>query len=474
MLKNYISDLLFENLEFQPTESQSNLISVLSAFIADNPAGEIMIINGYAGTGKTTLVRAMVRTFHQTGQKTVLLAPTGRAAKVLSQYSGSPAFTIHKKIYRQRTGSDGLGDFVLDRNLNKDTWFIVDEASMIGNSAPEIIFGSGDLLKDLLDYVHNEKNCHLILIGDKAQLPPVGLDISPALDPVCLRRMGYRVTEITLTDVVRQSANSGILMNATEIRKLISEKRVEVPFIRTMDLTDVQHTGGVELIEAISDSYDKYGMEDTIIVTRSNKRANRFNAGIRSQILWREEEISQGDLLMVVKNNYYWKDRDNKLDFIANGDILRIEKVKGYDELYGLRFADVLVTLPDYDDTGLEAKIILDVLDFDGPSLGSDKLRDLYSLIMEDYPNLTNKKDKAKMISENSWFNALQVKFAYAVTCHKAQGGQWKSVFIDQGYYTGEMLSIDYLRWMYTAFTRATEKLNLVNFSKEFIPPDEQ
>jgi len=474
MLKNYIAERLHVNMEFEPTESQGYLIDLLSDFIAAPAAAEIVLVKGYAGTGKTTLVRSLVRTLAELKQNAVLLAPTGRAAKVLSQYSGIPAFTIHKKIYRQKTGSDGMGDFVLDRNLHKDTWFIVDEASMIGNSAPETLFGTGDLLHDLLSFVHNDRNCHLVLIGDTAQLPPVGLDISPALNTAYLQRAGYSVREAILTDVVRQAADSGILESATMIRKLISEQKAEIPLIRTEGMPDLHHTGGVDLVEAISDSYDRFGMEETIIVTRSNKRANRFNAGIRSQILWREEELSQGDLLMVVKNNYFWKDSEKKLDFIANGDIMRIEKIRKYEELYGLKFADVLVTLPDYDDTELEAKIILDVLDVDGPSLDTLKQRELYNLVLEDHPELTNKKDRAKMISENPWFNALQIKFAYAVTCHKAQGGQWKSVFIDQGYFTDEMMSIDYLRWLYTAFTRATEELKLVNFARQFIPESER
>ncbi len=468
MIKNFITSKLFENLEFHPTESQSELISLLSAFIATGDSKEIMLIKGYAGTGKTTLVNSLVRTLSEMKQRSVLLAPTGRAAKVLFAYTGFTAWTIHKKIYRQKSGSDGLGSFMLDNNMHKDTYFIVDESSMIGTATGDSLFGSGDLLRDLLEYVDNSRNCKLILIGDTAQLPPVGLDISPALDKKVLELNGWMVREFTMTDIVRQAKDSGVLMNATLIRDHITSGNIQIPVLDTEVFQDINRVGGAELLELISNSYDRAGEEDTIIVTRSNKRANKFNAGIRSQILWREEQISKGDLLMVVKNNYYWKDEEKKIDFIANGDIARIERVIGFEEIYGLHFADVQLSFIDYGGLEFEAKIMLDVLEVEGPSLPMEQHREFYSTILEDYPELTTKKKRAEKMSNDPYFNALQVKFAYAVTCHKAQGGQWKNVFLDQGYFVEDMMSMDYLRWLYTAFTRAIDNLYLVNFSDKF------
>jgi exodeoxyribonuclease V len=468
MTKKYITSRLLNNLDFQPTRSQEELIDSLAAFIGSGNSREIFLVKGYAGTGKTTIVNSLVRTLKETGSRSVLLAPTGRAAKVMFAYTGHPAWTIHKKIYRQQSGSDGLGVFVLDRNLHKDTCFIIDEASMIGQSASDSVFGTGNLLSDLLQYVGSGANCRLIMIGDTAQLPPVKLDVSPALDKRVLESFGYSVSEIVLTDIVRHELDSGILANATSIRKNITAERYDIPALQVNGFPDVERVGGAELLERLSDSYDKYGEEETIVVTRSNKRANRFNAGIRSQILWREEQISRGDLLMVVKNNYFWKDPDAKIDFIANGDIARIERVIGFEEIYDMKFANVELSLIDYDDMVFEAKVMLDVLDVDGPSLPVEDQRKLYLKILEDYPELTNKKKRSEQIMKDRYFNALQVKFAYAVTCHKAQGGQWKSVFLDLGYFTEDMISLDYLRWLYTAFTRATEKLYLVNFSDLF------
>ncbi len=468
MLKNFISSKLLDNLEFHPTESQSALIDLLSVFIARGDSREIMLIKGYAGTGKTTLVNSLVRTLSEMKQKSVLLAPTGRAAKVLFAYTGNTAWTIHKKIYRQKSGSDGLGSFVLDNNMHKDTYFIVDESSMIGTSTGDSLFGSGDLLRDLLTYVDNNRNCKLILIGDTAQLPPVGLEISPALDKQVLESNAWLVSEFTMTDIVRQAKDSGVLMNATLLRDHITNNNTEIPILNILPFTDIQRIGGAELLELISDSYDKEGETDTIIVTRSNKRANRFNAGVRSQILWREEQISKGDLLMVVKNNYYWKDEEKKIDFIANGDIAKIERVIGFEEIYGLHFANVQLSFIDYGGLEFEAKIMLDVLEVEGPSLPIELQREFYSTVLEDYPELTTKKKRAEKMSNDPYFNALQVKFAYAVTCHKAQGGQWKNVFLDQGYFVEDMMSMDYLRWLYTAFTRAIDNLYLVNFSDKF------
>jgi exodeoxyribonuclease-5 len=449
---------------------QEDLIRELGIFLAGEMSPEIMLVKGYAGTGKTTLLKSLVKTLSELKQKSVLLAPTGRAAKVLTAYSGHPAWTIHKKIYRQKSGRDGLGEFVLDRNLHKNTCFIVDEASMIGDRSPNTFFGSGDLLRDLLDYVEAGSQCRLVLVGDTAQLPPVGLDLSPALNRERLESFGYRVREIELTDVVRQAEDSGILHNATSIRNLITDGLEDYPRFHFDSFPDITMISGSELLETISASYDRYGTSDTIVVTRSNKRANKFNAGIRNQILWREEQVSPGDLLMVVKNNYFWKDSERRIDFIANGDIIRIEKVVSTEEVHGHKFANILITLPDYKDIEMDVKVLLDVIDLDAPSLNYEQQKTLYLSVAEDYPDESSRRKVAEKISTDPYYNALQVKFAYAVTCHKAQGGQWKSVFLDQGYFTDEMLSLDYLRWLYTAFTRATEKLYLVNFAKQFIP----
>jgi exodeoxyribonuclease-5 len=470
MLTKYVSAKLTENLEFRPTEGQLQMIGELARFLTGEEPGEIMLVKGYAGTGKTTLVSSVVKTLSSMKLKSVLLAPTGRAAKVLSAYTGSSAWTIHKKIYRQKSGRDGLGEFVLDRNLHKDTFFIVDEASMIGEGQGGSPFGSGDLLKDLLEFVDSGIRCRLILVGDTAQLPPVGLEISPALDKARLEQFGYHVREIEMRDVVRQTADSGILFNATQIRTLIAARKEAYPAFRFDSFPDVSLIGGSDLLEAIGSSYDRYGVGETMVVTRSNKRANRFNGGIRDQILWREEEVMGGDLLMVVKNNYYWKDEHNQVDFIANGDIVRVLKVKGKEEVHGHRFANLCIAMPDYNDLELDVKVLLDVIDLDAPSLTNDQQRSLYMAVAEDYPEASNRRQVATKVTADPYYNALQVKFAYAVTCHKAQGGQWKSVFLDQGYFTDEMLSLDYLRWLYTAFTRATEHLYLVNLSDQFIP----
>lgn len=470
MLRNFISDRLLENLEFQPTSGQEELISQLGVFLASDDTQEIMLVKGYAGTGKTTLIKSLVKTLNSLNQKSFLLAPTGRAAKVLTAYSGQAAWTIHKKIYRQKSGRDGIGEFVLDRNLHKQTCFIVDEASMIGDRSPDAFFGSGDLLRDLLDYVETGSQCRLVLVGDTAQLPPVGLEMSPALSPERLMSFGYSVREIELTDVVRQAEDSGILHNATSIRNLITARIDDYPPFQFDSFPDITLISGTELLDTISSSYDKYGTSETIVVTRSNKRANKFNAGIRSQILWREEKLSPGDLLMVVKNNYFWKDGEKRIDFIANGDIVRVERVVSTEEVHGHTFANITISMPDAQNIELDVKVLLDVIDLDAPSLNYDQQKTLYLSVAEDYPNEPSRRKVADKISTDPYYNALQVKFAYAVTCHKAQGGQWKSVFLDQGYFTEEMLSLDYLRWLYTAFTRASEKLYLVNFAKQFTP----
>lgn len=468
MLKKHIEALLRTNLAYDPTGSQEDLISSLAGFIQAGNEMEILLVNGYAGTGKTTLVRSLVITLDHFGQSCSLMAPTGRAAKVLSSYTGKPASTIHRKIYRQKSMKDGLGQFVLDRNLTKDTLFIVDEASMISDQAQEHnLFGSGKLLDDLIEYVYSKEGCKLILIGDEAQLPPVGLDHSPALDPEVLGSYGLTVHKAFLDDVIRQSRDSGILMNATLIRRLLDKERKEWPRLITGDYPDILPVNGPDLIETISDAYDRSGMSNTIIVTRSNKRANHYNAGIRSQILWREEEISTGDILMVVRNNYYWT-QDYDLDFIANGDIAEIRRIRRYEERYGLRFADVTLSFPDYQQIEMDVKIMLDTLGMDSPSLNYEESRGLYFKILEDHPEVKTRKKRNEIIREHPYYNALQVKFAYAVTCHKAQGGQWDTVFLDQGYIHEGMLGREYNRWLYTAITRAVKQLYLVNFSKRF------
>jgi exodeoxyribonuclease-5 len=470
MLKNHIITTITKHLEFDPTPGQAKLINKLAEFIINKRKNEVFLINGYAGTGKTRMISAIVRALYALKHKSVLLAPTGRAAKVLASYTGHKAFTIHKKIYRQHASKDGFGHFSLDENLHTNTFFIVDEASMISNQPLDIsVFGSGYLLNDLLTYVHNDKNCRLIIVGDVAQLPPVKLNVSPALKSKTYEQIGYTYQGANLTEVIRQEKESGILHNATIIRRLIEKKEIELPKFKTEGYADIVRLNGNEMAETITDAYDQYGMDQTIIINRSNKNSNNYNFGIRQQILWREDELMAGDYLMVVKNNYYWlPDDENDLDFIANGDIGEIVKISGAKELYGYRFADVILRLIDHEDVEIEATIMLDTLYMNTPSLPGDKQKAFFYQVMEDYADTKTKKAQYRKVLTNPYYNALQVKFAYAVTCHKAQGGQWKAVFIDQGYMTEDMVNMEYLRWLYTAVTRATEKLFLVNFNEKF------
>jgi len=429
------------------------------------------LIKGYAGTGKTTMINVLTQVLSVLKIRSVLMAPTGRAAKVMSGYSGKPAFTIHKSIYRQKSSSDGMGKFVLDKNFNKNTCFIVDEASMIPDSIGEnSVFGSGRLLDDLLEYVYSGKNCRLVLVGDTAQLPPVGLDVSPALNAHVLEAYALDVREIELTDVVRQTEGSGILSNATAMRRLIAENSSARGFfpVEINDSCDIERISGGDLIETITTCYDRYGLFETTVVTRSNKRANLFNKGIRGAILYKENEIECGDLLMIVKNNYFWPDDAAGIEFIANGDIAEIISIRGYEEMYGFRFADVSLKFIDYNNVELDCKIFLETLSLETASFSYEKNRELFEAVSEDYLDIPNKRERWKKIKENPYFNALQVKYAYALTCHKAQGGQWKAVFVDHGYLTEEMLDTEYYRWLYTAFTRPVEKLFLVNFHKGF------
>lgn len=465
MLTSYISSQIYSNFQFEPTFGQKKLIEELSFFIAESKNGENFIVNGYAGTGKTTLIGAVVDTLKKFNVGSVLLAPTGRAAKVMVQYTGAPAYTIHKKIYRQK--SITADRFVLDKNLHKDTYFIVDETSMLSNSSYEnTIFGSGNLLDDLVEYVNGGTNCRLIFVGDNAQLPPVGLRESPALDEYYMQRYGKTQCR-TLSEVLRQEAGSGILMNATKVRGLIERETLCVPQF-DMNYPDIKRIGGIDFLEEIDTAYHSYGMKNTLVITRSNKQANRFNQGIRNQVLCQEEEICPGDLVMIVKNNYHYSNGDKDLEFIANGDIAEIVRIRRYEEKYGFRFVDAVIRLPDYDALEMDCKILLDTLSSDTPSLNQEDSRRLFDHVEQEYADIKNKRNRYNKVKEDPYYNALQVKFAFAVTCHKAQGGQWKCVFIDRMLFGSEQITKDLLRWLYTAITRAQEKVYMVNFDDRF------
>ncbi|MBQ8239901.1 MAG: AAA family ATPase [Bacteroides sp.] len=469
MINTYLGQQIKTNFPYKPTFEQEKVVKILADFLFCHETDSLFLLKGYAGTGKTSLIGALVKTLDQLEQKCVLLAPTGRAAKVFAHYAGHPAFTIHKKIYRQRSFSNELDNFSINDNLHQHTLFIVDEASMIANDGLSgSMFGTGRLLDDLVQYVYSGQGCRLMLIGDTAQLPPVGEEESPALSANALKGYGLKVYEGMLTEVVRQLSDSGILWNATELRRYIAEEDFfTLPPIRVEDFPDIKVMPGNELIEAIGECYDRAGMDETIVVCRSNKRANIYNKGIRNTILYREEELESGDLLMVAKNNYYWTEGCKEIDFIANGDIAEVRRVRREREMYGFRFADVTLRFPDYDDMELEVTVLLDTLHTDSPALPKEMNDKLFYSVLEDYADITIKRERMKKMKSDPYYNALQVKYAYAVTCHKAQGGQWKRVFLDQGYMTEEMLSPDYFRWLYTAFTRATETLYLVNWPKE-------
>jgi len=469
MRDTIIYNNLCKNLGNIPTDDQSDALKKIALYICDNNNDVIFLMTGYAGTGKTSVISSIVKTLDSLRMRSVLLAPTGRAAKVLASYSGRQAFTIHKKIYRQKSSKDGFGSFSLDRNLHKDTFFIVDEASMVSNSSGDSsLFGSGRLLDDLIEYVYSGTECKLILVGDTAQLPPVGSVVSPALDPVSLGSYGFGLISCELKQVVRQSETSGVLMNATRVRLQVAENDLVHPLIDCINYKDTIRITGEELIDEISAAYGTCGMEGTIIVVNSNKQANRYNQGIRNRIFFREEEISPGDMVMVVKNNYSIIDEDEEgAGFIANGDIAEVRKIRQYEERYGFRFADMVLKFPDYN-LETEAKVMMDVLHLDTPALPSDRNKELYQNILADYLHIKTRRKQFEAVKSNPYFNALQIKFAYAVTCHKAQGGQWERVFIDQGMFNRNEISIDYLRWFYTALTRSTDKVYLVNFSENF------
>ena len=522
-IQEFIDEVVRE-FGFTPTYDQQNALETFARFLADRSQNCVMVMRGSAGTGKTSLAGAMVRTFTRLGQKLLLMAPTGRAAKVFAMNSGHTAFTIHRKIYREKSYSGLGGQFSLNENMHKNMLFMIDEASMIGRGGGMTSdFGTGDLLSDLVQFVYNGQNCRMLLVGDCAQLPPVGEEEAPALHAEVLEAMGLKVYECDLREVLRQSQDSGILVNATYIRSLtpapsprrgeiqlesdsglidsnmgesrlnssFSPRRGEVqlqsdsgldfsefscdnllnvglPRIRFKGFADIVMVPGDELVERISSSYADVGMDETMVVTRSNKRANVYNQGIRATVLDREDELCTGDLLMVVKNKYLDKPQGDhgQLAFIANGDRVKVQRVCNIRELFGFRFADVWLQFPDYDDFEMQQTVILDTLTTEAPALTHEQQEQLYEAVMEDYADIPLKRDRMAKLKQDEYFNALQIKYAYAVTCHKAQGGQWAHVYIDQGYMTDDMLTPDYIHWLYTAFTRATEKLFLVNWPK--------
>ncbi|OFP39434.1 ATP-dependent endonuclease [Prevotella sp. HMSC069G02] len=522
-IQEFIDEVVRE-FGFTPTHDQLNALETFARFLADREQNCVMVMRGSAGTGKTSLAGAMVRTFTRLGQKLLLMAPTGRAAKVFAMNSGHTAFTIHRKIYREKSYSGIGGQFNLNDNMHKNTLFMIDEASMIGRGGGMTSdFGTGDLLSDLVQFVYNGQNCRMLLVGDCAQLPPVGEEEAPALHAEVLEAMGLKVYECDLREVLRQSQDSGILVNATYIRSLtpapsprrgeillqsdsglidsnmgesrlnssLSPRRGEIqlqsdsgldfsefscdnllkvglPRIRFKGFADIVMVPGDELVERISSSYADVGMDETMVVTRSNKRANVYNQGIRATVLDREDELCTGDLLMVVKNKYLDKPQGDhgQLAFIANGDRVKVQRVRNIRELFGFRFADVWLQFPDYDDFEMQQTVVLDTLTTEAPALTHEQQEQLYEAVMEDYADIPLKRDRMAKLKQDEYFNALQIKYAYAVTCHKAQGGQWAHVYIDQGYMTDDMLTSDYIHWLYTAFTRATEKLFLVNWPK--------
>ena len=469
MIQDELVYQILQDFGFEPTQDQRNALHIFARFMTDRSENAAMILRGSAGTGKTSLAGAIVRAVNRLRIKVSLLAPTGRAAKVFSLNAGLAASTIHRKIYREKAFNGADGQFQLNNNMFRDMLFMVDEASMISLSQSNTTFGSGRLLDDLVQYVYsNGANCRLLLIGDKAQLPPVGEQESPALRADVLKGYGLQVYECDLDEVLRQSQHSGILWNATAIREMITyNTATQLPQIHLKGFADISIVQGNELIESLASSYSAVGMDETMVITRSNKRANIFNQGIRNTILGREEELTTGDLVMVVKNKYLEKDRSTDISFIANGDHAVVRRVRNIRELYGFRFADVALEFPDYDNTELDTVVVLDTLTTEAPALTHEQNEKLFQSVMEDYADVPRKADRMKQLREDEYFNAMQIKFGYAVTCHKAQGGQWAHIYLDQGYMTDEMLTPDYIHWLYTAFTRATEHLYLVNWSQK-------
>ena len=473
---DFLYSAFIGRLKYEPTPCQENLLHQVADFVSSDDS-DILVVNGYAGTGKTTAISAVISVMKEFQTKCILLAPTGRAAKVLSSYSGQPAFTIHKHIYRQKSvGGDGFGQFTLSPNKDKAALFIVDEVSLIGIDAGQqqstAAFGTGNLLDDLITFVRSGVECKVILIGDSAQLPPVGLDASPALMKDYMAMHGG-VEYAELSTVVRQQQESGILYNATLLRQLQSEMEFGPGIIDICDIglevepfDDIERISGGELIEKISDAYASYGEDETVVLCRSNKRAIKYNLGIRSTVQFKEERLVRDDKLMIVKNCYQFLEDVEGMDYIANGDIAKLVKISGFEERYGLHFAQARISFPDYDDQEITAKVILDTLESESASLTYEQSNALYQGVNEDYSHLTTKKKRYEAVREDKYYNALQLKYANAITCHKSQGGQWKCVFVDNAFWQDDV-TLDDLKWLYTALTRASEKVYLVNFKDE-------
>ena len=467
MERQALYQLLTRSFGFVPTDGQRTVLYHLAAFLLSEKPNPTYLLQGYAGTGKTTLVTTLVNTLPQIGMRYQLMAPTGRAAKVLSGYTGKNATTIHRKLYRFQQYADGSLHMTRAENKAKNTLFIVDECSMISDETSN----GRSLLDDLINYVFSGENCRLLLIGDNAQLPPVGLENSPANDINVLKNeFGLTVAADELTEVMRQEEESGILYNATELRTALMASRPLMPLFRTHGFSDVHRIEPQEFEELLWQKFGDKTSNEAVIICRSNKRANMYNQAIRARILQEEGEISTGDKLMVVKNNYFWTDEDQKISFIANGDMIELMRINNTEEMYGFHFADVDIQLTDYqEEPNLSVKILLETLTSDSPALTPEESERLYRAVEEDYMDIPSKRDRYKAMRQNPYFNALQVKFGYALTCHKTQGGQWPSVFIDAPFIPdGESLQISDLRWFYTAVTRAQKQLYFVNFPEEY------
>jgi exodeoxyribonuclease-5 len=464
-IDKFLYTKLRDYLPHEPTKTQDTLLKELAKFITEPANEEVFLLTGYAGTGKTTVVAALVKLLEEMQIDSLLLAPTGRAAKVVSGYAGKSAYTIHRKIYRQQVHHDPASRFVLAPNEFSNTIFIVDEASMISNEDQGSIFGSGRLLDDLVQFVCGGSFCKLIMVGDSAQLPPVKSPLSPALE----ERSYNNTIAVNLSEVVRQSSESGILHNATLIRNNIEKNQASIPVMQLKGFHDIENITGAEVLDKLTEAYDKYGEHETMVICRSNKRANIYNRGIRSQLLFREDELTRGDRIMVVKNCYQFVDEVENIDFIANGDIAELVSVRRYEDKYGFHFARAELRFPDYDNAEVTAKIVLDTLHLETAALDADRQKQFYEAVYDSYSNITTKRARNKAVREDLYFNALQIRYANAVTCHKAQGGQWKAIFLDYPFRKGISPAIEDLRWLYTAFTRATKHLYLVNFDSAFL-----